>query len=173
MNLEHVPNSSKVPARKRSISCRHSNMLMALCAACSIETWVWTSTQNSSGTVRPAYSGEFFAHRDTRAKSSRPCRMVAVLLIREYIGKYLSAVWVSALVPDYAPRSWRIKCMCIHCESKCINARQNDSKTRTINHTCIPHRNGMLADCHRHQRRFSKPSNHSDIVIRVPVLFEH
>jgi hypothetical protein len=85
-------------------------MLMPLSAGRSIETWVWPSNQNSSGTVRPAYSGEFFAHHDTRAKSSSPCSMVAVLLIREYICKHLSAVWVFALVPDYAPRSWRIKC---------------------------------------------------------------
>ena len=42
--------------------------------------------------------------------SSRPFRMVAVLLVREYIGKHLCAAWIVALVPDYAPRSWRIKC---------------------------------------------------------------
>ncbi len=115
-NLDHVLkldlNSFQFPAREQSISCRYSNMLMALCAqdARSIETWVWTS-------VRPAYSGhesgEFFAHHDTRAKSSRPCSMVAVLLVREYISKHLSAVWVCELVSYYAPRSWCIKYMCI------------------------------------------------------------
>jgi hypothetical protein len=56
-------------------------------------------------------SGEFFPHCDTRAMSSRPCRMVAVLLVREYIGKHLSAAWIFALVSDYAPRSWRVKCI--------------------------------------------------------------
>jgi hypothetical protein len=95
------------------MSCRHSNMLMALCAGRSVETWGWTSNQNSSGTVHPAYSGELLAHHDTRAKSSRPCSMDAVLLVREYICKHLSAVWVCELVPYYAPRRWRIKCMCI------------------------------------------------------------
>ena len=99
------------------------NMLMPLCAGRSIETWAWQSTQNGSGTVRPAYSGELFAHHDTRAKSSRPCSMVAVLIVSEYICEHLSAVWVCALVPYYAPRRWRIKCMCIHCESKCIRVR--------------------------------------------------
>ena len=75
----------------------------------SIKTWVWPSNQNSSGTVRPVYSGEFFAHPDTRAKSSRPCSMVAVLFVREYICKPRAAVWVCELVPYYAPRGWRIK----------------------------------------------------------------
>jgi hypothetical protein len=37
--------------------------------------------------------------------------MVAVLLVREYIGKHLSADWIFALVSDYAPRSWRVKCI--------------------------------------------------------------
>ncbi len=110
INLDHVLNSSKFPARERSISCRYSNMLVALCAARSIETWVLTSIQNSSGTVRPAYSAKFFAHHDTRAKSSRPCSMVAVLLVREYICEHLSTVWVCEFLPYYAPRSWRIKC---------------------------------------------------------------
>ncbi len=57
----------------------------------SIETWVWPSNQNSSGRVRPAYSGEFSAHHDTRAKSFRSCIMVAVLFVPEYICKHLSA----------------------------------------------------------------------------------
>jgi hypothetical protein len=98
------------------ISCRHSNMLMDLCSGRSIDTWVWTSTQNSSGMVpsRPAYSGEFFAHHDTRAKSSRTCSMDAVLIVRRrYICKHLSAVWVCELVPYCAPRNWRNKSMCI------------------------------------------------------------
>ena len=130
IDLYHVLNSSKFPARERSISCRYSNMLMALCAARSIETWVWTSTQNSSGTVRPAHSGEFFAHHDTRAKISRPCSMVAVLqqlLVREYIWKHLSAVWVCEMVPYYAPRCWRIKCA-----SKSAWEKEYKSKTKQL-----------------------------------------
>ena len=145
----------------------------------SIETWVWLSNQNSSGTVRSAYSGEFsvFAHHDALTKSSRPCSMVAVLLVCEYICKKNSAAWVFALVPDYAPRSWRIKCMCMHCESKCIRASQNDSKKKTcianIIHIYIPHQNRLLTDSHRHWRRFSNPSIHSDMIIRAQVVFEH
>jgi hypothetical protein len=152
-------------------------MLMPLCAGRSIEPWVWPSNQNSCGTVGPAYSDEFFAHDDTRAKSSRPCSMVAVLLVREYICKHFFAAWVFALVTDYAPRRCRIKRMCIHCESKCIRASQNDSKKKTyiadIIHTCIPHRNRLLTYGHRHRRRFSNPSIHSVMVIPAQVLFEH
>ncbi len=138
-DLVHVLNSSKFPARERGISCRHSNMLMASSCLCalvapseSIETWVWPSNQNSRGTVRPAYSGEFFAHHDTRAKSSRPCSMVAVLFVREYICKQLSAVWVCELVPYYAPRGWRIKCA-----SKSAWEKKYKSKTKQLQKTEI------------------------------------
>ena len=180
-NLEHVPEHvlkhSKVPARKQSISCGDRNMHMALCAAWSIQTLVWTSAENRSGTVRPAYSGEFLAHCETRAKSSRSGRMVAVLLVREKIHKHLSAVWVPALVPDYAPRSWRIKCKCVHVGIKYINASQNNSYKKTcfadIKHTCIPHQIRILTVCWRHQRCFRYPSIHSNIENRRQVLFEH
>ena len=115
------------------------------------------------------------AHCETRAKSSRPGRMVVVLLVRENIHKHLSAVGVPALVPDYAPRSWRIKCKCVHCGIKYINASQNNSYKKTcfadIKHTCNPHQNRILTDCWRHQRCFRNPSIHSNIVNRRQVLF--
>jgi hypothetical protein len=49
--------------------------------------------------VRPAYCSQLFAHHDTCAKSSRPCCMVAVLIVSEYICEHFSTVWVCALIP--------------------------------------------------------------------------
>ena len=98
-------------------------MLIALCAGratsastCAlhcypIQTWQWPSMQNRYRTVHPANAGEFVAHRQTRAKSSRPYSIVAVLFVRENICKPLAAVWVCELVPYYAPRGWRIQCV--------------------------------------------------------------
>jgi hypothetical protein len=45
----------------------------------------------------------------------------------------LSTVWVSELRPQYDPRKWRIKCMCIRCKStweKKIRAQPSVSKNR-------------------------------------------
>ena len=134
-NLEDILNSSKFPTLEGGISCRQSDMLIALCACrsvrVSIETWAWPSTQNGSGTVRPAYSGELFAHHDTRAKSSRPCSMVAVLIVSEYTCGHLSAVWICASVPHYAPRRWRIKCMCIQVNLRETVKKQDKTITKT------------------------------------------
>ena len=93
------------------------------CALRSIQTWQWPSMQNRHRTVHPANAGEFGAHRQTRAESSRLCSMVAVLIVCEYICKHLSAVRICELVPYYAPRRWRIKGMRIHFEGKCIRIR--------------------------------------------------
>ena len=117
----------------------------------SIETWVWLSNQNSSGTVRPAYSGEFFARHDTRAKSSRPCSMVAVLFVREFICKPLSAVWVCELVPYYAPRRWRIKCASKSAWEKKYMSKTNQlQKTEIVLHKLSTE---TLAQNTRHQNK--------------------
>ncbi len=93
------------------------------------------SNQDSIETVRPACSGEFFAHHETRAKSSRPCSMVAVLFVREYICKHLSAVWVCELVPYYALRGWRIKCASKSAwEKKYKRKTKQLQKTETVLH---------------------------------------
>jgi len=85
--------------------------MIALCAVRSIQTCARPSMQIRYRTVHPANAGEFNAHRQTRAKSSRPYSIVAVLFVREYICKPLAAVWVCELVPYYAPRGWRIQCV--------------------------------------------------------------
>ena len=90
--------------------------------------------------------------------------------------KKLSAAWVFALVPDYAPRSWCVKCMCIHRECKCIRASQNDSKKKNsiadINHTCIPHRNRLLTDV-RFSNSWIYPCMAIPAANPAQVLFEH
>jgi hypothetical protein len=99
-------------------------MLIALCAGratsastcalrCSLHPNLAGAEHAEQVTIHPANAVEFVAHRQTRAKSSRPCSMVTVaeLFVREYICKPLAAVWVCELVPYYAPRGWRIKCV--------------------------------------------------------------
>ena len=77
----------------------------------------------------------------------------------------------------YPIMRWRIKCKCIHCGIKYINASQNNSYKKTcfadIKHTCIPHQNRILTVCWRHQRCLSHPSIHSNIENRRQVSFEH
>ncbi len=90
---------------------RATSAMIALCAVRSIQTYAWPSMQIRYRTVHPANAGEFNAHRQTRAKSSCPYSIVAVLFVREYICKPLAAVWVCELVPYYAPRGWRIQCV--------------------------------------------------------------
>jgi hypothetical protein len=107
------------------------------CAVRSIQTCAWPSMQNRSRTVHPANAGEFVAHRQTRAKSScpkssRPCSMVAMLFVREYICKPLSAVWDCELVPYYAPRGWRIECA-----SKSAWEKKYKGKTKQLQKTEI------------------------------------
>ena len=42
-------------------------------------------------------------------------------------------MWFCALVPDYVPRSWCIKCMCIHCKSvRIARARQTIRRTKLV-----------------------------------------
>ncbi len=98
----------------------------------SIQTWQWPSMQNRYRTVHPANAGEFGAHRQTRAESSRPCSMVAVLFVREYICKPLAAVWVCELVSYYAPRGWRIECV-----SRSAWEKKYRSKTKQLQKTEI------------------------------------
>jgi len=90
---------------------RATSAMIALCAVRSIQTCAWPSMQIRYRTVHPANAGEFNAHRQTRAESSRLGCMVAVLIVREYICKPLAAVWDCELVPYYAPRGWRIQCV--------------------------------------------------------------
>ncbi len=96
----------------------HPPVRISLCLRISFVTSARPSTQIGWGTVRPAYCCELFTHRDTSTKSSRPCCMVAVLIVSKYIGKHFSTMWVCALIPNYSPGRWRIECICIHCERK-------------------------------------------------------
>ena len=114
---------------------------------------MWTSAENRNGTVRTAYSGEFLAHCETRAKSSRPGRMVAVLLVREL--KHLQKNFPQRGFLHWYPIMRREAgalnaCASIVYTCKCIRASQNDSKKKNsiadINHTCIPHRNRLLTN---------------------------
>ena len=75
----------------------------ALCIVHPIQTWQWPSMQNRYRTVHPANAGEFVAHRQTRAKSSRPYSIGAVLFVREYICNPLAAVWVCVNFVNWYP----------------------------------------------------------------------
>ncbi len=99
MNLEHDLYSSEFPTRRGHLPDDRATgsslcARVALCASPSESfiTWAWASTQNCCGTVLPAYSGVLLAHNDTLAKSSRPCSMVAVLVVTvsEYICEHIS-----------------------------------------------------------------------------------
>jgi hypothetical protein len=107
-------------------------MLMPLCAGSSIETWVWPSKQNSSGTVCPTYSGEFFAHHHTRAKSSRPCtRLVAWLRCCSYANKFVNTFPLCGFVNWYPIMRLEAGALNVHpsqLERKSIRARQNNYK---------------------------------------------
>jgi hypothetical protein len=69
---------------------RATSAMIALCAVRSIQTCAWPSMHIRYRTVHPANAGEFNAHRQTRAKSSRPYSIVALLFVREYICKPLA-----------------------------------------------------------------------------------
>ncbi len=133
--------------------------------------------QNRYRTVHPANASKFVAHRQTRAKSSRHCSMVAVLFVREYICKLLAAVWVCELVPYYAPRGWRIKCV-----SKSAWEKKHKSKTKTItkNRNCFAltkhkftrHQNQHLTVLGAHYQQFLCLSLEEILMIAINILFE-
>ncbi len=86
---------------------------LALCASLSLPRRGRALKAAEERSAR-AYCGELFTHRDTSAKSSSPCCMVAVLMVC----KHFSTVWFCALIPNYSPSRWCIEWICIHDESE-------------------------------------------------------
>jgi hypothetical protein len=78
---------------------RATSAMIALCAVRSIQTCAWPSMQIRYRTVHPANAGEFNAHRQTRAKSSRPYSIVAVL--RSYANTFVNPLPLCGFVNWY------------------------------------------------------------------------
>jgi hypothetical protein len=109
LNLEPVLNLSEFSTRRgvSMVIMWQSDLLIALCAGHSVR-------------------GFFVIHgRALKTALARSARRTPVMAMRIMIlvsfaqqkVAVLITVWVSDLRPVYAPRKWRIKCMCICCWS--------------------------------------------------------